>query len=350
MMGTPENDAAGSFWQADVEEAAQKLATILQEENADVLTIYDKNGVYGHPDHIKVWEVGVARGRDRRNEEGLRETRSTAPLGCAACGEGDGPARTIETVDGVDKLVDLDAAEAQPTIEFPLGVEEEELTTAVDVKDYVDMKKKAMRAHASQITEESFFLKMPDDVFAEGFGTEWFILRGAPAGVHEYDLFTGSLSHATITLVRHGKAAAGWEDKDPPLDDTGRAQAEAMALAMGDEPRPLFVSPLRRTRETAAALERLWGIDGRSSSRASVRSSRRWKDSTNASDGCAGSCRAPTPMPAPTTRRGATRCSTCCVRCPTARWSSRISSRSTLRSARRGATIASPVSPSTTAR
>src|SRR5262245_24686604 len=37
MMGTPENDVPGSFWQADVEEAAAKLAAILEEENADVL-------------------------------------------------------------------------------------------------------------------------------------------------------------------------------------------------------------------------------------------------------------------------------------------------------------------------
>ncbi len=65
----------------------------------------------------------------------------------------------------------------------------------------------------------------------------------------------------TITLVRHGKAAAGWEDADPPLDQTGLAQAEAMAAAIGGEPRPLFASPLRRTRETAGALERLWGVD-----------------------------------------------------------------------------------------
>jgi len=65
----------------------------------------------------------------------------------------------------------------------------------------------------------------------------------------------------TITLVRHGKAAAGWEDADPPLDDIGRAQAEAMAAAIGGDARPLFVSPLRRTRETASALERLWGVD-----------------------------------------------------------------------------------------
>lgn len=64
----------------------------------------------------------------------------------------------------------------------------------------------------------------------------------------------------TITLVRHGKAAAGWEDADPPLDGTGRAQAEAMAAALGGDARPLFSSPLRRTRETASALERLWGV------------------------------------------------------------------------------------------
>src|SRR5204863_8586222 len=59
MMGTPENDAPNSFWQADIEEAAVKLAAILDEEHADVLTIYDDHGVYGHPDHIQVHRVGV---------------------------------------------------------------------------------------------------------------------------------------------------------------------------------------------------------------------------------------------------------------------------------------------------
>jgi broad specificity phosphatase PhoE len=69
------------------------------------------------------------------------------------------------------------------------------------------------------------------------------------------------VSLRTLTLVRHGKAAAGWEDADPPLDDTGRAQAAAMAAALAGAPRPLFVSPLRRTRETANALERMWSVE-----------------------------------------------------------------------------------------
>src|SRR4051794_23845647 len=58
MMGTPENDKPGSFWTADVEEAAERLAMILRDENADVVTIYDEHGGYGHPDHIQVHRVG----------------------------------------------------------------------------------------------------------------------------------------------------------------------------------------------------------------------------------------------------------------------------------------------------
>ncbi|MBV9934462.1 MAG: PIG-L family deacetylase, partial [Actinobacteria bacterium] len=41
MMDTPENNAAESFWQADIDEAGERLAKILREEHADVLTIYD---------------------------------------------------------------------------------------------------------------------------------------------------------------------------------------------------------------------------------------------------------------------------------------------------------------------
>lgn len=63
-----------------------------------------------------------------------------------------------------------------------------------------------------------------------------------------------------LYLVRHGEAAAGWgEDADPPLSDTGRAQAVDMAAALEPVgPLPVVASPLRRTRETAAALEALW--------------------------------------------------------------------------------------------
>lgn len=68
---------------------------------------------------------------------------------------------------------------------------------------------------------------------------------------------------AKLYLVRHGKAAAGWDaDADPGLDDVGRRQAEEVADRFADVgPLPILVSPLRRTRETAEAFTRRWQCD-----------------------------------------------------------------------------------------
>ena len=65
-----------------------------------------------------------------------------------------------------------------------------------------------------------------------------------------------------LVLVRHGRAAAAWDaDRDPGLDAVGREQAESLAAVLApDGPLPVVVSPMRRTRETAAALERVWGV------------------------------------------------------------------------------------------
>ncbi len=66
---------------------------------------------------------------------------------------------------------------------------------------------------------------------------------------------------ARLYLVRHGKAATSWGsgDLDPGLDEVGLAQAEARAGQLADKgPLAILSSPLRRARETAAALERRW--------------------------------------------------------------------------------------------
>ena len=71
---------------------------------------------------------------------------------------------------------------------------------------------------------------------------------------------------ARIYLIRHGRAATTWDDRDPDpgLDDVGRAQAAARAAEFaGREPLPLVTSPLRRTRETVATLERQWNTIAR---------------------------------------------------------------------------------------
>ncbi len=58
---TPRDAARDRARFADVDpwEPAERLAEILREEHADVLTVYDARGGYGHPDHVQVHRVGV---------------------------------------------------------------------------------------------------------------------------------------------------------------------------------------------------------------------------------------------------------------------------------------------------
>lgn len=70
---------------------------------------------------------------------------------------------------------------------------------------------------------------------------------------------------ARIHLVRHGKAAAGWDGHaDPGLDALGRRQALHAAETLGAlAPMALVSSPLARARETAEPLAARWHAEVR---------------------------------------------------------------------------------------
>lgn len=68
-----------------------------------------------------------------------------------------------------------------------LGVQADRITTAVDVSAFLDRKRGAMEAHATQITDTSFFLKMPPEAFAAVWGTEWYIRVGSDGAPHLED-------------------------------------------------------------------------------------------------------------------------------------------------------------------
>jgi len=178
MMGTLANSAPGSFWSTPVDEAAKKLAAILEEERADVLTCYDDIGGYGHPDHIQVHRVGMRAAalagtprvyQNTMNRDHMERGRAAFAEQAAAAG--------VE-VDGLDDSDDW-------------GKPESVITAAVDVTPYLEHKRRAMRAHASQISEASFFLALPEEAFRYGFGTEWFIRDGQGPGITETDLMAG---------------------------------------------------------------------------------------------------------------------------------------------------------------
>ena len=165
MIGEPTNENPLCFWQADVEEASQRLAQILGDVDADVLTIYDSHGGYGHPDHIQVHRVGKRAaeiaGVDRVFQSTMNRDRIMKQMAENASVfenevEGELEGETVEQM--------RQRAEAADRGEF--GSPEAVITHAVDVAHVVDVKKAAMAAPRSQIGPDSFFFKMPAERIA----------------------------------------------------------------------------------------------------------------------------------------------------------------------------------------
>lgn len=170
MTGWPQNESPDAFLRADIDEAARRLAAILVEIRADVMTCYDWHGGYGHPDHIQVHRVGHAAAAIAR-ENGL-------------------DVRVLESTMNRTRLAEM--IQASGTEDFdptapaddgnPFGSTQDEITMAVDVSGFLGEKRSSIACHASQVTDSSMFLQMPPEVFAQAFGIEWFIEPGRPGG------------------------------------------------------------------------------------------------------------------------------------------------------------------------
>jgi len=161
-----------------VEEAAAKLAAILREEQAAALTIYDDNGNYGHPDHIQVHRVGMRAAELAGTPRVYQQTMNR-----------DYAIRGMQSF--IERATELGIEIPDPRDFDSMGKPEAELTAAVDVSAYVGAKRAAMRAHASQISDQSDFLSMPEDAFTYMFGIEWAIRAGQGPGITETDLMAG---------------------------------------------------------------------------------------------------------------------------------------------------------------
>lgn len=163
MSGEP-TTSADRFAAADVDEAARKLAGILDEESADLLTGYDANGGYGHPDHRQVHRVArAARDLATSRPRLLEATRDRRPL--------------VALIGLVRPLAGLLRGITLPTGE--IYADRAAISHRVDVRDVLAVKRAALAAHRSQRTGGlrtiSLLLALPSP-FARGvLGTEWFV-------------------------------------------------------------------------------------------------------------------------------------------------------------------------------
>ena len=152
-------------------QTAARLATLLRDEGADLLTIYDPRGGSGHPGHLQVHRVGAEAARlagtPRVLEATVDRDRLLRGVRLVACLPG----------------MRLDAEQLAGSY-----TGRGEITHRVDVRAFAAAKRAALAAHASQRTGGrgprtlEVLLRLPIPVFRWALGTEWFVDRTMPVG------------------------------------------------------------------------------------------------------------------------------------------------------------------------
>ncbi len=177
MAGWDGNRDPEAFCNLPVDQAAPRVAALIERYQPQVVLTYDERGGYGHPDHIQTHRVAMAAvdgmtgpakvyftARSRGKTERMRELRQQLQL--------DRPGR--------------------PPRAAPVGTPDSIITTTIDAIAALDRKRAALQAHASQLAD-TVWVKVGEAEFAELFGQETFIrVRDVTgAALPETDLFAG---------------------------------------------------------------------------------------------------------------------------------------------------------------
>ena len=177
----PDHAAGVPFSRADPDEVASRLARLLVEERADVLTSYDAAGGYGHPDHVQVHRVAARAAALAGTPVVLEATLDRQSLLAGVRW-----LRRLSRVVPLPFLPDLTRA----------YTDRHELTHRVDVRPFLDAKRRSMRSHASQTTGDegartlALLLRLPRPLHGLVLGREWFREVGrTPAAPPLDDIF-----------------------------------------------------------------------------------------------------------------------------------------------------------------
>jgi LmbE family N-acetylglucosaminyl deacetylase len=162
-----------AFSRIDVDEAAGRLKAVLDEESADVLTIYDPAGGYGHPDHVQVSRVGLRAAELAGTRSVLEATVDRTALQRAL--------RLVHRLPGIPG----DFAPGRFDHAYTARAN---LTHRVDVRRYAAAKRASMAAHVSQAGSDegtrtlAVLLRLPMWLFRFALGREWYVERGRVPG------------------------------------------------------------------------------------------------------------------------------------------------------------------------
>jgi len=197
--GLPEGDPRppvpeGRFAAIPLDEPVRRLVRVIREFRPHVMTTYDENGGYPHPDHIRCHEVSVAAFDAAADPEFHPELGAPWEVSKLYYSHG-----------FIRKRIELFRDEyVRRGEKFPMDewlnrwrTEQGDLmarvTTQITCGDYFPQRDDALRAHATQIDPNGSFFAVPLDIQQKVWPTEEFELAKTRVStqIPETDLFAG---------------------------------------------------------------------------------------------------------------------------------------------------------------
>ncbi|MGZ3140672.1 N-acetyl-1-D-myo-inositol-2-amino-2-deoxy-alpha-D-glucopyranoside deacetylase [Lentzea chajnantorensis] len=175
MVDVPSNAHPRAFVQGSVQEQAAQLADVLREVKPQVVVSYDAFGGYGHPDHIRAHEITMAACAQVSDVERVFyavTSRDATEAGVAA----------LSAVPEVFRLPEPGELPVTP---------DEDITTVIDISEHLIAKRRALRAHSTQVSVWDEGYALSNGIAQPLVGNEYYVLAKGPADGVAADLFGG---------------------------------------------------------------------------------------------------------------------------------------------------------------
>ncbi|GAB7040460.1 MULTISPECIES: mycothiol conjugate amidase Mca [Catenuloplanes] len=203
--GLPEGDPLpplpeGCFGLMDPEVAAEPLVKLIREFRPHVITTYDENGGYPHPDHIMTHKVSVAAFEAAGDPDRFPTAGEPWQPLKLYYNSGFSKDRVLALHEAM-----LAAGRTSPYAEWIEKWDEsrdrgDKITTKVPCGDYFHVRDDALRAHATQVDPDGFWFQVPREIQLEVWPTEDFELARSlvDSTLPETDLFAGIRDSVTV--------------------------------------------------------------------------------------------------------------------------------------------------------
>jgi mycothiol S-conjugate amidase len=181
-----------AFARLDPEVAAGPLVKVIREFKPQVLTTYDENGGYPHPDHIMCHKISMAAVTAAADPEAWPEHGEPWQVSKVYY-DRSLHRRRFQVLDGLMHDSGLGRPYTEWLEDRPEQEIEQRLTTFVPCSEFFAVRNAALLAHVSQIDPDGWWFAVPLEIQKAGWPTEDFELvrSTVPVTMPESDLFAG---------------------------------------------------------------------------------------------------------------------------------------------------------------